>query len=119
MSSARSRDEDVAVTFAQALVDGDYARAHALLAPALRDEQTAADLRTHLHAMFEEYADGEPERVAYDAAFAMKEWPGKLAHDLCHVYVGIEGGEFVEGVSLVVAEIDGQTLIRAIEWGRP
>jgi hypothetical protein len=49
----------------------------------------------------------------------MEEWPRKRPGDIGWVYVGIEGDDFIEAVTVVVADVDGALLIREVEWGRP
>jgi hypothetical protein len=34
-------------------------------------------------------------------------------------YVSIIGDDFVEAVAVVVSDVEGELLIRRIEWGRP
>lgn len=110
---------EVAVAFAQALVDGEFARAESLLAPELRRQLPQEALRENLYAMFRGYAEGEPQRVHFDEEFQMETWPRKLPGDVGWVYVGIEGDDFVEAVSVVVADVEGTLLIREVKWGRP
>ena len=110
---------DIAVAFASALVDGHYDRAHALLAPLLQQQMSPNALHDKLYAMFRGYANGAPRRVRLDERFAMIEWTAKLPEDVGWVYVSIEGDDFVEAVTVTVAEIEGKHLIRKIEWGRP
>jgi hypothetical protein len=110
---------EIAVAFASALAEGDFARANALLAPKLRDRLQPSTLREHLYAMFRPYADGEPTGIHYDEEFFMTEWPSKERNDVGCAYVSICGDDFVEAVAVVVADIDGSLLIREIEWGRP
>jgi len=110
---------EVAVAFASALVDGDFARAESLLAPVLRRQLTQESLRENLYAMFRGYAEGEPREVHFDDEFQMQEWPDKLPGDVGWAYVGIEGDDFVEAVSVVVADVGGKLLIREVDWGRP
>jgi hypothetical protein len=69
--------------------------------------------------MFEGYSDGKPQRIHFDEEFANEDWPGKLPGDLGYAYVGIEGEDFVEAVTVTVANVEGKHLIRDIEWGRP
>ena|SRR5215475_5372723 len=110
---------EIAVAFASALVEGDFARANGLLAPQLRDQLSEATLREELYGMFRSYADGEPRSIHYDERFSMAEWPAKESHDVGWAYVSILGEDFVEAVAVIVAEVDGTLLIRAVEWGRP
>ena len=51
--------------------------------------------------------------------FDLDEWPKTLPHDVGWSYVSIEGDDFVEGVSVIVADVGGELLIRDVEWGRP
>jgi len=110
---------EVAVAFASALVDGDFARAESLLAPELRRRLTQEMLRENLYAMFRGYADGEPRDITFNEQFQTEEWPAKFTGDVAWVYVGIEGDNFNEAVSVLVADVDGKLLIREVEWGRP
>ena len=109
----------IAVEFASALVDRDFAVAHSLLSPSLQRELTPEGLREHLYGMFRLYAEGEPKRIHLDDQFTLTNWPGKMPGDVGWVYVGIEGDDFVEAVTVIVAEVEGKHLIRHIEWGRP
>jgi hypothetical protein len=113
------RHAKFAAAFASALVEGDYARAHALLAPPLQQQFTPATLRENLYAMFRLYASGEPKNILFDEEFAQTDWPGKLPNDVGWAYVGIEGDDFLEAVTVTIADIDGNHLIRDIIWGRP
>src|SRR5262249_34445639 len=113
------RYEEIAVAFASALVNGDFEHAHRLLAPELRSEFSPQALRDRLHAMFEGHADGPPTRIDFDSGFSLDDWPAKQPGDAGSTYVGILGEDFVEAVSVIVAEISGALLIREIEWGRP
>ena len=110
---------EVAVAFASALVDGDFDRAASMLAPDLRHRLPPAALREKLYAMFRGYAKGEPRAVHFDEEFQLEEWPGKLPSDVAWAYVGIEGDDFIEAVSVVVADFDGRLLVREVTWGRP
>ncbi len=109
----------VAVAFASALVEGDFERAHTLLAPSLRQALPPHALRDQLYAMFRGYADGEPRRIYFDEQFTMEDWPARAKGDLGWAYVGIEGDDFVEAVTVVVADVQGEQFIRDITWGRP
>jgi hypothetical protein len=108
---------EVAVAFASALVGGDFSRAHGLLAPELRTQLTPEVLREKLSGMCRRGA--EARSVHFDEQIQMDDWPGKLADDVGWAYVGIEGDNFIEAVTVIVAKIDGKFLIRDVEWGRP
>ncbi len=109
----------VAVEFASALVEGDFNKAHALLVPTLRKQMTPETLREKLYSMWRGYASGKPKRIHFDEEFTNVDWPAKLPGDIGWAYVGIEGDDFIEAVTVTVADIEGSHLIRAIEWGRP
>jgi hypothetical protein len=111
--------EDVAVSFASALVADDVDRAVTFLAPALRAELPAASLRNRFLAMLGGSAHGRRTAIHFDDEFSLVEWPAKQPGDVGWAYVGIEGDSFVEGLSVTVANVAGVHLIREIEWGRP
>lgn len=109
---------EVAVSFASALVSGDFARANALLIPELRTQLSRDALREKLYGMFRGYACGEPRSI-FEEQFQLDDWPDKRAGDVGWAYLGIVGDDFVEGVTVIVAKSEGELLIREIEWGRP
>lgn len=111
--------QEVALGFARALVDADFDRAHQLLPPALRTRLSPKALRKELRDMTSSYTDSKPERAQLDTEFSVQTWPGKEKGDAGRSYVSIEGDDFTEAVSVIVANIDGTLLIRDIEWGRP
>ena len=86
---------EVAVAFASALVDEDFARAEALLAPELRRHLTPEALRENLYAMFRGYAEGDPRTVHFDEEFQLQEWPNKLPDDGSALFLGWEGTEHI------------------------
>jgi hypothetical protein len=117
--SRLKRHEQVAVDFASALVAGQFARAQEFLTPALRREWSPERLRESLFGMFSGYAQGKPRRIHFEPDFSHDDWPDKRQGDLGWVYVAIEGDDFNEAVAVIVTEVDGNALIREIEWGRP
>jgi hypothetical protein len=110
---------EVAVAFATALVHGEFVEAHRLLATALRAEFSLASLQNAYYGMIHGYADGEPYEVQYDDQNFTEEWPAKECGDIGWAYISICGEDFVEAVTVVVADVDGASLIRDVEWGRP
>jgi hypothetical protein len=114
---------NVALSFAQDLVDENFEHAFQLLSPALQSQFSPPGLRQMLWRMFESYApDDRPLRAVLDRkqmTSTNTDWPDKQPNDLGWVYVSILGAEFVEAVTVTVAHIDGRPLIRDIEWGRP
>ncbi len=109
---------EIAVAFAVALVNGDFSRAQALLVPELRTQFTPEALRERFYRMFR-YSDAEPHSVHFEKRSQMDDWPAKREDDVGWVYVGIEGDGFMEAVTVIVAKINGEALIRDVEWGRP
>ena len=112
-------DGKVAVAFASALVAGEFDRARSLLTPELQLRYSAVELREQFLGMFEGYAGGQPERIHFEEEFAHDEWPGKAAGEIGCAYVGIEGEDFFEAVTVIVSDVAGKHLIREIQWGRP
>jgi hypothetical protein len=113
----------VAFEFARALAEGQFEKAHRMLAPSLRDDLQPASLQSEYESMFS-YA-GETKPNVDRALGTMLSWPGKEDSDIGWAVVAIsgpdsvDGGIWNEGVAVVVAEVNGQPLIRAIVWGRP
>jgi hypothetical protein len=114
---------EIAVAFAEALVDGRFDDAPQLLAPQLRTAMTPDRLRENLYAMFRGYSEWEPTSVDFDEEEALDpvhdDWPAKQPGDVGWSCIGIDGEDFMEAVTVTVADFDGELLIRAIEWGRP
>jgi len=111
--------EEVAVAFASALVEGDFVRAHGLLAPNLKQELSPEALREQLFDMFRDYSEGPPKAAHFDDQFSHEDWPAKQPGDRGWAYVGIHGDDFMEAVSVTVTDVEGALLIREVEWGRP
>jgi hypothetical protein len=84
-----------------ATLSGDFAHAHALLAPELRTQFTPEALRERLYRMFR-YSDGEPQSVRFDKQAQMDDWPDKREDDVGWAYVGLEGDGFLEAVTVIV-----------------
>jgi hypothetical protein len=109
----------IATDFATALLEGDYELAHGFLAPELKQSMSPEDLHLEFKSMYSGYSDEEPIRIVFDPQFTMTNWPGKGPGDIGWVYVSIVGDDFVEAVTVVISEIEGESLISEIEWGRP
>ena len=111
---------EVAESFAQALVAGDFRRAHAFLTPTLRVLLSPQVLGEKLRSMYEGYApDDAPVSASLVRESCLEEWPDKEPGDLGSVYVGILGSEFVEAVTVVVSTTPEGARIREVDWGRP
>lgn len=119
-SSPLSNDEiKIALDFAQALVDGEFEFASSLLVPEIRQVMTPEQLRLDYEGMIGMYLNPASAQVIFDPQFTMTDWPGRRPNDVGWVYVSIVGDDFVEAVSVILAEQDEVLLIREIDWGRP
>jgi hypothetical protein len=106
-----TRHGKVALKFAQALVAGEYRLAHGLLAEVLRLQLTPRDLQELFEEMIE-YWNGElPNYIEVNIV--------DYSEEEVQVYVPICMDGNGEAVTVIVTEIDGQLLIREIDWGRP
>jgi hypothetical protein len=110
--------EEVAIAFASALVEGNFAAAHALLSSSLKETVSSVSLRDAFLRMVRLYEPEKPTSIHF-ADFSMETWPAKQSGDVGWAYVSICGDSFVEAVTVVVSDLDGSLLIRDIEWGRP
>ena len=106
----------VATSFAQALIDGDFDRAHGLLTEAARVTWLSEVLRTSYEEMTE-YFESPPTKV--HVTMTMENWPDRRPTDVGWAYASIEGESELEAVTVIVAVEGGHHLIRDIEWGRP
>jgi hypothetical protein len=117
---ALAQYQQLAVAFASALVDGDFARAKEMLGPPLSESLSAADLNESFDRMYRSYAeDDRPKLVRFDVEFSGEEWPAKQNGDIGWAYVAVQGEECVEAVTVTVAENAGHLFIREVVWGRP
>ena len=112
-AAAETRVGVIGAKFAGFLVAADFERAAEMLAPALRDELSPAELASRYRSMVE-YAEAPADSV--QPVTTMTDWPGKRPGDQGWVYVSIGGSGFGEAVTLTVTNDDE---IREIEWGRP
>ena len=115
------RFTEIALTFAEALLDADYVGAFALLSLEAQRDLAPHVLREKPRNMYSGYApDDRPLRAELaDEQPSWTDWPAKLPGDIGWAYVSILGEEFVEAVTVTVASVDGVELIREVEWGRP
>jgi hypothetical protein len=111
--------EKIAVEFATALVEQRWEDAHQVLTPSLRVKYSSEGLRERLYGMFSGYANGPATRIFFDPEYSMEDWPDKQKDDVGLAYVGVEGDDFVEAVTVVVSQIGPDLRIRDIQWGRP
>lgn len=106
------------LAFAQAVVSGEFAKAHAMLSKALRQEMQPQDIEASYNAMIE-YGEGQPDQIEVINIDNMDGWPSRQEQDLGWAYIAICGDGYSEAVSVVVAEEEGREVIRLLEWGRP
>ena len=111
--------EKLAVDFATSLVEARFEDARRLLFPELRKRLTTAKLKKQLAEMYSGYASGPSSRVHFDSEFSMEDWPDKKQGDVGWAYLGIEGEDFIEAVTVIVADAGSGLKIRDIQWGRP
>ncbi len=111
--------QEVAVAFAAALVERDFARAREQLAPDLREKLSESDIQERLTSMYRGHADCLPSRSQFVPEGSFETWPGRQPGDLGWAYVSIEGDDFNEAVFVLVSDVNGAPMIKEIEWGRP
>src|SRR5512135_988391 len=113
-----ARDITVATgnKFAAELVSGSFTDAHALLSVALQKKYTKQGLAERYHKMID-YGHGPAKLDGY--YLYEHDLPSLLPQDFGWVYISIKGEDYLEAVTVVVTQENGQPRIRAIEWGRP
>lgn len=104
--------------FAQALVTGDYARAHTYLSQEAQAAYSPADLAQHYSNMIE-YGSGPAQLDGHVQYEDMADWATRQHGDIGWVYISISGEDFLEAVTVIVCDEQGNPKIRQIEWGRP
>lgn len=105
-----------AKAFGAALAGARWRHAHALLTAGLAADITAGDLRTNYQHMCD-YGDGVASHV--EVMETLRDWPGRQRGDSGWAYVAIGGTNWSEAVALTLADEDGRSRIRSIDWGRP
>ena len=108
----------IGVSFANAIVSGDYEAAHALLSESLKRAWPPARLEAEFAAMID-YGEGPAEDVELISVDKMMGWEVREPADVGWAYVAISGEGFNEAVSVIVASEGGRYAIRELEWGRP
>lgn len=106
----------LAISFAKALVAGDFVKAHAMLGSALGSATNPDQLRETYKLMID-YGDTPTSDV--ELMETLEDWPGKQPADLGWAYVAISGDGYSEAIAVVVAQESDKPAIRQIEWGRP
>jgi hypothetical protein len=116
MEPSESLQGRVALEFSQKIVAGKFADAHSMLASAISEEISAQQLQAAYEEMVA-YRDEIPQFV--EVMNILDEWPAKAEGDLGWAYVEIATESYSEAIAVVVAQEQGQIVIREIEWGRP
>lgn len=107
----------VGFDFAQALVMGEFEKAHAFLSAELRSKYTAAGLKSEFESMVE-YA--QPFGVPYVVVVDNRPLPGISEMDAQGwAYVAIQGEGWSEAVTVTVKPVGNEYLITELVWGRP
>ena len=102
--------------FAEALAQGDFDGAHALLSADAKLIFPPTELKNR-YTQMTDYGIGPATDVQVIQELAS--WPDRQPGDVCWVYVAISGATFSEAVTVIVARENGEDVIRSIEWGRP
>jgi hypothetical protein len=117
MSPFRPDDySHVALEFAKALANRDYAPAYAMTSHEYRLGTTLERMRDAFEAIVP--TDWGPIG-AVDIGHTMEDWPDKQPSDLGWAYVSIGGDVYSEAVTIVVTREDGTMKVRTVEFGRP
>ena len=108
----------VAQRFAEHIADADYVAAHRLLTKTAQHRYSADDFQREFEEMTA-YEPGPIRTILIDPQFTLEDWPEKRPEDVASVYVGLLGDEYVEAVTLTLANEDSDIRIRELEWRRP
>ena len=120
----RSSLSDFVLTFARAMVGGDFRTASSMLSVEMRDKYPPSQLRSEFEGMYEYAGDTVVEKL--EIADSIEDWPGKESMIVGRVLVKFEGpdrehggGVWIEFIDARVSEVGGRWQIDDIVWGRP
>jgi hypothetical protein len=116
MEPSESLQGKIALEFSQKIVAGEFADAHDMLASEISEKISAQQLQAEYEEMVA-YGDGIPQFI--EVMNILDEWSAKAERDIGWAYVAIAGEGYSEAIAVVVAQEQGQAVIREIEWGRP
>jgi hypothetical protein len=106
----------VAVSFAEALVRGNFKKARDLLCDSFKSSITEKNLAQSFQNMIS-YGQSRVDDV--DIGQTLDDWPAKKAGDVGWVYVTLSGSHFSEAIAVTICAERSKLVIRDIEWGRP
>jgi hypothetical protein len=106
----------IATSFADALVAGDFKKAHGLLSPSLKKSTSELALARCFKGLLPSAKSTIDDANVVDA---MDDWPNRKPGDVGWAYVALTGDGFSEGVSVTVSKEGKGFAIRELEWGRP
>jgi hypothetical protein len=106
----------IATAFADAMVAGDFKKAHALLSRSLKKSKSEKALAKSLKGILPSANSTIDDSNVVDT---MNDWPGRKPGDVGWAYVALTGDGFSEGVSVTVSKEGKGLAIRDVEWGRP
>jgi hypothetical protein len=107
---------EVAQHFGELIVKADYRAAHAFLTKEAQEIYSPENLKKSVEQMID-YWSGLIDEVMSD--LILEDWPAKQDKDIGMVYVSLNGDGVGEAVTVTLAEENGNTRIRYLEWGRP
>ena len=113
--------ENIALAFAQFLIDKQFLAAYQLLSASAQLKISLADLEKNYLAMVG-YFKTPANHV--EVIEVLSDWPSKVVDDLAWVYVSIDNKiSDAEAVRVTLescqANAEKSVTIRSIEWGRP
>src|SRR6266404_6252409 len=110
-----SPNVQLAQRFGDLIAREDYESAHELLTKQAQGLHTAQEMRSRSEGM-RRYAPGPFRNFLVMEEFMLEDWPAKQDGDVASIYISLEGDNFCEAVSVIVAQEDGDLRIRDLEW---
>jgi hypothetical protein len=107
----------IAGRFGHLIARSNYEGAHKLLTKAAQKRHSPNRLQKDFKRTVA-YAPG-PVRKVEIVGDILDDWPDKQRRDIGWVYISLFGDDYVEAVSVILAEENGNIRIRDVEWGRP
>ena len=109
----------VALAFAKAVAKNQYDLAHSMLSRTLQASTSANQIAEDYAAMIGWY-ECPPENLPELEVIKVTDEQGSgLESGTEWVYVSMSNDYYCEAVSVIVAQQEGRSVIREIDWGRP